>query len=172
MTVAEALGVLRERGPDRAAESELLGEWLLARAGMQEEAAAVTVAPGGARDQVVLRDGRVTGEAHRVPWARDAARIAMLLDGRVLVVERVDIVIEQHVNLAGDARDTLVFDGAGARTGYGVDPEELFVRGALTRIELMAGALDRVYAIAVAMRAIAVSSDARSAPSRLCSSTS
>ncbi len=150
MTVAEALGVLRERGPERAAESELLGEWLLARAGLQEQAAAVTVAPGGARDGVVLKDGRVTGKAHRVPWARDADRIAMLLDGRVLVVERVDVVIEPHVNLAGEARDTLVFDGVGARSGSGVDSGELLMRGALTRIALMAGALDRVYEIAVA----------------------
>jgi acyl-CoA dehydrogenase len=149
MTVAAALGVLRERGPDRAAESELLGEWLLARAGIDEEAAEVTVAPGAARDDVVLRDGRVSGKAHRVPWARDADRIAMLLDGRVLVVERVDVAIEPHLNLAGDARDTLVFDGVAARSGAGVEPVELFTRGALTRIALMAGALDRVYEIAV-----------------------
>ncbi len=150
MSVAEALGVLRERGPDSAAESELLGEWLLERAGIQGQAGEVTVAPGGARDDVVLRDGRAIGKAHRVPWARDADRIAMLLDGRVLVLERVDVVIEPHANLAGEARDTLVCDGVEARLGSPVDPGELLMRGALTRIALMAGALDRVYEIAVA----------------------
>jgi hypothetical protein len=37
MTVAHALSVLRERGPDRAAEMVLLGEWLLAQVGMSGE---------------------------------------------------------------------------------------------------------------------------------------
>ena len=43
----------------------------------------------------------------------------------------------------------MLFDGAPARSGPGVDAEALFMRGALTRIALMAGALDRVYEIAV-----------------------
>jgi acyl-CoA dehydrogenase len=149
MTVAETLAVLRERGPDRAAESALLGEWLLAQAGLGEEAGDVTVAPGGARDSVALRDGRVSGTVHRVPWARDAARVALLADGRAVVVDRASVTIQPHVNLAGDARDTVVLDGAVARFGPGVNPEELFMRGALTRIALMAGALDRLYDIAI-----------------------
>ncbi len=149
MTVAQALAVLRERGPDRAAEMVLLGGWLLAQAGLSVDGGDVTVAPGGAPDSVVLRDGRVSGTAHRVPWARDAALIAVLLDGRALVVDRADVTIQPHVNLAGDARDTVVFDGALARSGPAVDADTLFLRGALTRIALMAGALDRVYEIAV-----------------------
>jgi acyl-CoA dehydrogenase len=149
MTVAHALAVLRERGPDRAAEIALLGEWLLAQAGLGGEAGEVTVAPGTGRDSVVARDGQVSGTAHRVPWARDAARVAVLVDGRAIVVDRAAITIQPHVNLAGDARDTVVFDGAVARSGPGVDPDELFMRGALTRIALMAGALYRVYEIAV-----------------------
>jgi acyl-CoA dehydrogenase len=149
MIVADALAVLRERGPDRAAESALLGEWLLAQAGLGADSGEVTVAPGSARDSVVVADGRVSGSVHRVPWARDAARVALLADGRAVAVEREALVIEERVNLAGDARDTVVFDGAGVRTGAAVDPEELFMRGALTRIALMAGALDRLYEIAV-----------------------
>ena len=149
MTVANALAVLRERGPDRAAEMVLLGEWLLAQAGMAEEAGEVTVAPGSTHDSVELRDGRVSGTAHRVPWARDAALIAVLLDGSVLVIDRADVSVEPHVNLAGDVRDTVVFDGAVARSGPGVDAEALFLRGALMRIALMAGALDALYEITV-----------------------
>jgi len=150
MTVAEALVVLRERGPDRAAESALLGEWLLGRAGLAVEPGEVTVAPGGARDEVKLRDGHVSGTAHGVPWARDAEQIALLLDGRVVAVERSAVAVQPHVNLAGEPRDTLVFDGAVARTGQDVEAEELLMRGALTRISLMAGALDRIYEIAIA----------------------
>ena len=149
MTVADALSVLRERGPDRAAESSLLGEWLLARAGLGEEPGEVTTAPGSARDSVLLEDGRVSGAAHRVPWARDAARVALLVAGRAVVVDRSAVTIQPHVNLAGDPRDTVVLDGVLARSGPGVDREELLLRGALTRIALMAGALDRVYEIAV-----------------------
>jgi acyl-CoA dehydrogenase len=149
MTDASALAELRERGPDRGAEIALLGGWLLARAGLGEEAGAVTVAPGGAGDSLVVQGGHLSGVAHRVPWARDAARIAVLLDGRTLVVDRSDVTIQAHMNLAGDARDDVVFDDAAARSGPGVDPDELFMRGALTRIALMAGALDRVYEIAV-----------------------
>jgi len=149
MTAAHALAVLRERGPDRAAEAALLGEWLLAQAGLGEGDAEVTVAPGGARDNVVLCDGRLSGTAHRVPWARDAARIAVLLDGCVAVVEAAAVTVQPHVNLAGEARDMVVFDGAVARCGAAVEADELFVRGALTRIALMAGALDRVYEISV-----------------------
>ncbi len=66
-----------------------------------------------------------------------------------MVVDRAAVTIQPHVNLAGDARDTVVFERAAARSGRGVDSDELFMRGALTRIALMAGALDRVYEIAV-----------------------
>ncbi len=149
MTVADALAVLRERGPDRSAETVLLGEWMLAQAGLSAEGLEVTVAPGSARDGVVLRDGRVSGRVHRVPWAGDAARIAILLDGRAVVVERAYVTIEPHLNLAGDGRDTVVFDGTLAVSGARVDADALFRRGALTRIALMAGALDRLYEIAV-----------------------
>jgi acyl-CoA dehydrogenase len=149
MTDAQALELLRARGPDRAAETALLGEWLLVQAGLTGEGGEVTVAPGSARDEILLQDGRLKGRAHGVPWAGDAARIAVLLDGRAVVVERADVTIEPRVNLAGDARDTVVFDGALARSGPGIDAEALFTRGALTRIALMAGALDRVYDIAV-----------------------
>ncbi len=160
MTDLDALAVLRERGPDRTAESVLLGEWLLARAGLSDEdcgsassggarAGATTVAPGDSRDSLTLHADKLSGTAHRVPWARDATHIAVLLDRRVALVERAAVSVEQRVNLAGDARDTVVFDGVAARTGAGVDADELLMRGALTRIAMMAEALDRVCEIAV-----------------------
>ncbi len=149
MTASKALATLRARGGDRAAETALLGGWLLEQAGLRAEALEVTVAPGVARDGVALADGLLSGTAHRVPWARDAALVAVLVDGRVVLVDRGAVTIREHANLAGEARDTVVFDRATARSGAAVDPEELFMRGALIRIALMAGALDRVYEIAV-----------------------
>ncbi len=149
MIVGDALAVLRERGPDRAAESALLGGWLLAHAGLGGEAGEVTVAPGSARDGVALIDGRASGTVHRVPWARDADRVALLVDDRAVVVDRAAVTIHARVNLAGDARDTVVLERTRVRAGDVVDPKELFMRGALTRVALMAGALDRLYEIAV-----------------------
>jgi acyl-CoA dehydrogenase len=149
MSTADALAVLRERGGDSAAESALLGEWLLAQAGLEGQDGEVTVAPGGARDSVVLHGGRVSGTAHLVPWARDASRIALLIDGQVAVVERPAAAIELRADLAGDACDTVVFDRTVACSAPGVDSEALLVRGALTRIALMAGALERACAIAI-----------------------
>jgi acyl-CoA dehydrogenase len=149
MTDANALALLRERGPDPAAETLLLGAWLLAQTGLSAGGDEVTVAPGSATDSLMLRDGRLSGTAHRVPWARDARWIAVLLDGRALLVDRAAVTIEARANLAGDARDTVSFDGAVARSGRGVEPDALFMRGALVRIALIAGALDRLYEIAV-----------------------
>ncbi len=149
MSADPALALLRERGPDEAAESALLGEWLLARAGLTSAGGTVTVAPGGDRDSLALRDGRLSGSLHRVPWARAAREIAVLLDGRTLVLERAAVTIEPHTNLAGDARDTVVLAGAPARSGPAPHADALFQRGALTRIALIAGALERLYEIAV-----------------------
>ena len=149
MTAASALTTLRERGPDRASESALLGEWLLSRAGLSAAAGWVTVAPGDSRDSLELQDGRLSGVAHRVPWARDAGHIALLLNGVAVMVDRADVAIEPHVNLGGDERDAVLFDRTPADTGPGVEPEELFMRGALVRISLIAGALDRACEIAV-----------------------
>ena len=117
MTDASALAELRVRGPDRGAEIALLGEWLLARAGLGAEIGEVTVAPGGVRDSLVLQGGHLSGVAHRVPWARDAARIAVLVDGRTLVVDRSAVTINAHTNLAGDARDDVVFDAVAGAVG-------------------------------------------------------
>jgi acyl-CoA dehydrogenase len=150
MTAAEALAALRKSGPNHSAETALLGEWLLARAGISAHGAKVSVAPGSSHDSVVLRDGRLSGSAHRVPWAREAERIAVLLDGRTFAVDRTAVAIQPRANLAGDPRDTVTFDASAAEEGPGVDASELLQRGALTRIAMMAWALDRVYEIAVA----------------------
>ncbi|HUB76871.1 MAG TPA: acyl-CoA dehydrogenase family protein, partial [Solirubrobacteraceae bacterium] len=138
-----------KRGGERAAESALLGAWLLRRAGLGGEEADVTLAPGGARDSARLHEGRVSGTVHRVPWARDAARIVLLIDGHVAVVERAAVTIMTRTSLAGDASDTVVCDGAAARSAPLADPEVVLLRGALTRVALMAGALERASEIAI-----------------------
>jgi acyl-CoA dehydrogenase len=149
MTVAEALSALRARGPDRAAESALLGEWLLTRAGLDHDPDEVAVAPGCAGDRLELLGDRLSGVARRVPRARDASWIAVLASNRVALAPRAAATIEPHVNLAGESRDTVSFERAPARCGTGVASEELLMRGALVRVAMIAGALERLYEIAV-----------------------
>jgi acyl-CoA dehydrogenase len=75
-------------------------------------------------------------------------------DGLMVAVFAVaDLRVERHVNVAGEPRDTLYFDGAAplasAPAGPGVSGSALRRRGALTRIVLMAGASDRIRDITV-----------------------
>jgi acyl-CoA dehydrogenase len=75
-------------------------------------------------------------------------------DGLMVAVFAVaDLRVERHVNVAGEPRDTLHFDGAAplasAPAGPGVSGPALRRRGALTRIVLMAGAADRIRDITV-----------------------
>jgi acyl-CoA dehydrogenase len=99
------------------------------------------------------------------PQAADGAGIGLVVtagqrasgtapDGLMVAVFAVaDLRVERHVNVAGDPRDTLTFDGAAplasAPAGPGVSGPALRRRGALTRIVLMAGAADRIRDITV-----------------------
>jgi acyl-CoA dehydrogenase len=98
----------------------------------------------------VDRDGfSVSGTVGRVPWARHADRIALVLDGHVCVVAREDVEVHPGSNLAGEERDTVVMDRAEAKIRDDLDPDALLLRAALVRVALMAGALDRIGAIAI-----------------------
>ncbi len=154
--------------PIPLAETAMLGGWLLARGGLELPDGPVTVVPATG-DALVAHgadDGSVTldGVASRVPWAAHSDRIAALLaiDGQevVVAIDPADVAIEAVTNLAGEPRPTVIVDGvtvpservaaidptAGATGGDG-DPdggslaEELELRGALSRVLLMAGAL-------------------------------
>src|SRR6202034_1674712 len=115
------------------------------------------------------------GVARHVAWGRAAEHVVVLAPatgeneaagaadppgadapaGRLVgaVFARADLRVEPHVNLAGEPRETLYFDGAAplasAPAGPGVSAETLRRRGALTRIVLMAGAADRIRDITV-----------------------
>jgi acyl-CoA dehydrogenase len=155
-TLADAIEVLRIAGrhavPLPLAETGMLGGWLLAGAGLEISDGAVTVVPGTPRDDLVLRDGALHGTAHRVPWARAVHEIVALLetdDGPVVVqVDPLDVRVEPAVNLAGEPRDSVIFDGATPRASAlaapGADVDTLRRRGALARTASMAGALERL----------------------------
>jgi acyl-CoA dehydrogenase len=155
-TLADAIEILRIAGrhavPLPLAETGVLGGWLLAGAGLEIPDGAVTVVPHTRHDDLAWRDGAVHGTAHRVPWARAVDQIVALLDtdaGPVVVqLDPADARVEPAVNLAGEPRDSVSFDGvtprASAPAAPDVDAGALRRRGALARTASMAGALERL----------------------------
>ena len=156
--LADALAVLRLAGyhglPLPLAETGVLAGWLLAASGLQVSRVPTTVASG---PDLAWSEGTARGAVPYVAWGRAAKQVAVLAsapDGLMVAVFAVaDLRIEQHVNVAGEPRDTLYFDGAAplasAPAGAGVSAQTLRRRGALTRIVLMAGAADRIRDITV-----------------------
>lgn len=160
--VADACTVLRELGRHAAAvpvaESSLVAGWALAEAGLDVPTGPVTSAVGHAADELsaeVAGPGlRLTGRLHRVPWAEQADRIALLVavDGveHVAAVERDAVDVVPGRNLAGESRDTVVLaqvvvgSEAMAPAPPHVDAWAMRLRGALARSAAAAGALSRV----------------------------
>ncbi len=166
-TLLDGAEVVRIAGANAApiplAETALLGGWLLATGGLELPDGPVTVIPGVAGDSLVARagdDGSVTldGVGQRIPWADRSDRIAAVVevDGRELVVaiDPGQVTIEAATNLAGEPRPTVIVDGVtipaervadvGPASGRGDEPtlaDQLELRGSLSRVMLMAGAL-------------------------------
>ncbi len=167
-TLLDACEVLRIAGRNSApiplAESGILGGWLLAGAGLALPEGPITVIPGLAEDNLaVRRDGEgsivLDGRVHRVPWAAQAERLAGLIevDGERVVVSipTASLTIERATNVAGEPRDTVVFDAMVVSPDdfgvapSGVTPETFRLRGALSRAMLMAGALEAMSELTV-----------------------
>jgi acyl-CoA dehydrogenase len=164
-SLVDALEVLRLVGyhaaPIPAAETGILGGWLLAGAGLELPEDIVTVVPGSASDSLTASkagDGVVvlSGSAHRIPWARSAERIAVLaeVDGTPMVasVPVAECSVTPMTNMAGEPRDTVSFDGVSAPAApaaQGVDAQALRFRGALSRVALMAGAIEKMSQLTV-----------------------
>ena len=158
-SLEDALGVLRVAGrhaaPIPLAETGLLAGWLLAESGLPVGEAPLAVVPGRPEDTVRIVGDRLSGVAHRVPWARAAERVVALVETAgawmVAAVRNADLAVEAHANLAGEPRDTVTFDGPAqvAPASERVDPTALRYRGALTRIMLMAGALEQMSRVTI-----------------------
>jgi acyl-CoA dehydrogenase len=146
--IVEAVG--RHAAPVPVAETALLGGWLLATAGLELPAGAVTVADGAHARTI---DGRPTFTA--VAFARHAERIVALLpidgDGMHAVSLRPDqVTITPGANAAGEARDTVAIDApVGAwqtskcrdNATSGSLSAALALRGSLSRTIMASGAM-------------------------------
>jgi acyl-CoA dehydrogenase len=134
--LTESLRSLRADGPSPELELGAFG--------------GVVPVPWAGRDQLSLDGFDVSGTVGLVPWGRRCERVALALEGRVYLVAREDTDARPGVNLAGEERDTLVIERAQARVADSLEPDSMLVHGALVRVAMMAGALERIAEIAIA----------------------
>jgi acyl-CoA dehydrogenase len=90
---------------------------------------------------------------NRVPWARNASAVVLVTgsdtDSKVICASASTFKVEHHANLAGEARDRIVFDeakldDAHVRDAASITADKALQRGALARAVQMSGALDRI----------------------------
>ena len=156
-TLADALEVLRLVGfhaaPVPAAETGVLAGWLLGAAGLDIPEGIATVAPGAEQDSLEVDvDGTVTGALRNVAWGRHAERVVAIAGGRVASIPVASATVEPHLSLAGEPRDTLSFAQVSAEVApapEGVDESALRFRGALSRVAMMAGAIEKMSQLTV-----------------------
>jgi len=119
--------------------------WALAAAGMKLDGSSSLSIPVGPTT-LTIQDGSVSGSVADVPWGASVDLVVTVTDdGQTLALPTRDAVVRPGIDLAGQPRDTLVFDRATpVALAPGVSGAELRRRAATLRIALMAGALQAV----------------------------
>ena len=146
----------RRQAPLPLAES-MIACALLADAGIDIPDGPLTVAPVRREDRIEIADGKVSGAAHRVPFARSVPHFVVMATRErepfVALVRAADCRIAPESNVAGEPRDTVTFGGvravAAKLAGRGADARLLWNRGAMARSCQMAGALEFLLAQSV-----------------------
>ncbi|HYM30479.1 MAG TPA: acyl-CoA dehydrogenase family protein [Candidatus Cybelea sp.] len=162
--VGDELAVLRASGryatPVPLAETMLAG-WLLADAGLKVPLGPMSLAPTQRTDALSLAKTAagwtLSGTAHRVPWGRSVQHVAVLAKApggnAVALVKAGAAKVESGANLAGEPRDSLVFNNVALApdsvSKTGTTPDDLMQMGALMRAAQMTGALERILDLAV-----------------------
>ena len=152
--LTDGFAVLRVAGrfaaPVPLAETLMAG-WLLMRAGIPVPNRPLTIAPVHADGRITLGpDGTLSGRARRVPFARNAGHIAVLVERSgepaVALVVAAALPIGQATSLAGEPRDDVSFDGVVPETvrPAAVDQDLLVGFGAVVRLQQIAGALEKI----------------------------
>lgn len=152
---ADAYVVLKAVGQHAApvplAET-IVASWILARAGIAIPDGVLTLMEG----DLLLKEGRLSGTAKRVPWGRNATHgVALVKSGwgvEVVLAPLEYVRIQRDQNLAREPRDTLIFERVVVtETGWVELPANgLRLFGALARSAQMAGALDYLTSQSVA----------------------
>ncbi|WP_377320051.1 acyl-CoA dehydrogenase family protein [Pimelobacter simplex] len=139
-----ALAVLagRHAADVPVAEATTAG-WAAAEAGLPVEPSASSSMPVAPVSLVLHDDSTVTGTLRDVPWGGSVDRVVTITDdGHTVVLAPQDAQVVPGIDLAGQPRDTLVFERvAPVATGTGLRAEQAHRRAAVLRIALSAGAL-------------------------------
>ncbi|HEY1522321.1 MAG TPA: acyl-CoA dehydrogenase family protein [Solirubrobacteraceae bacterium] len=128
--MSQPLGKLRQGGPEPELESQALGGWLLSEAGVAASEGLITVA--------------ASDDARRVPWASRADWVILPRGAELLLAPLSGARIDRGENLAGEERDRVALPTDEAGTALTLTREVVWLRGALVRAVLMAGALERI----------------------------
>ncbi|MEU1984500.1 acyl-CoA dehydrogenase family protein [Nocardia sp. NPDC019395] len=149
--VLEVLGAHSATVP--FAETALQAGWQLAESGVTIPAGPMTAAVGGPEVELArVPDGWVLdGKIARVPWARYARHLVLLVGRNVVLLRRGEIDVRTGSNLAGEPRDDVIFDRIPVQADRihplpedsPVDARLFTARGAFGRSALMAGAARR-----------------------------
>jgi acyl-CoA dehydrogenase len=154
----EVLGVAGRFAAPVAIAETLLAGWLLSRAGIASRQGAMTVAPTRPMDRITLNsDSTLSGRARGVPFATDAAHLAVLAQGpngaHVALVPTSAARITAGRTLAGDPLCDVVFDRAKplhiAAAPQGLDQTAFLLMGSVVRAAETAGALEAILGMAV-----------------------
>jgi acyl-CoA dehydrogenase len=166
ISVPEAMALIRvaagHAAPIPLGETMLAGR-ILAQAGLAVPEGPLSLAPVRRGDAFELSrapggEWRLVGTASRVPWARQAAVIAIVAKGpdgwyvASLPAGRFDS--KPGDNLAGEPRDTMMVDTLLAATAVAqapahFNPDALRAAGAVLRTNQIAGAIARALALTV-----------------------
>lgn len=149
VTVLLAAGRYAARIP--LLETELAG-WLLTTAGLSVPSGPMSAAVADVGGPVADPDAPLSATVGKVPWGRAVAGVVLLAGERVLLMDPADATIAEGSNLAGEPRDTLLFDGVTARAAVVAGPQvavEYPLRAALGRSLLIAGAARGALSMAV-----------------------
>lgn len=154
--VADGFEILRIAGEFAVAlplAETLLAGWLLSRAGLPVPQGMLSVAP--VRDGERLRvgdDGKLSGRAASVPFARDAGHLAVVAQRgdktAIALVERGHCTIRARTSIADEPSDDIALENvvpvsiADAPSGFGDDA--LMLMGAVVRATQMSGALQSI----------------------------
>ncbi|MER7283201.1 acyl-CoA dehydrogenase family protein [Dactylosporangium sp. NPDC000244] len=144
-------------------ETAGLVSWLLARSALERPEGLTLGAVSHPLDDLRVTplsggDAEISGTLHRVPWGRRADHLVAIADfdgtPRTVVLPR-PAEVRAGENLAGEPRDTVLFDrlrlpAAAIAQGVGPSPLELRARGVLLRAASAAGAMQRVLAVVLA----------------------
>lgn len=134
--MSQPLEELRAAGPDPELESRAFGRWLLSQAGAEAPDGLITVA--------AAEDG------NRVPWARRADWVLVPRGDELWLAPLSGARIERGENLAGQERDRVELAGSEAGAKVALTRESVWLRGALVRAVLMAGALEQICELSLA----------------------